>query len=232
MGLIKRKESTADGGKNWYKDKYEFVRQQRDVLSAITMIALLLAAGSVLTVMWITPYKSVEPFVIQIDEKSGVVQRVDPVQRSEFTANEAVDRYFVAQYIRAREGYVPGIFALNYRTVRVMSAPGVFNEYLRAVGRGNENSPLNVLGSAASRVVAFKNINFVKRSNNPNESKVALVRVRLNDQSEKPTLVNEYHRVVTVQFRYANLSLSEEERFMNPIGFLVEGYQTEQEVIQ
>lgn len=232
MRLSKRKSSSSGTEKNWYKDKYESVRQQRDVLSAITMISLLLAAASVLTVMWLTPYKSVEPFVIQIDEKAGIVQRVDPAQRTEFTANEAVDRYFIAQYVRAREGYVPGIFSLNYRTVRVMSMPGVFREYVRTVSRGNPQSPINTLTNQANRVINFKNINFVKNTNAAaSQSKVAVVRVRINDQSEKPTLVREQHKVITMQFRYALLSLSEEDRFMNPIGFLVESYQIEQEVL-
>ena len=233
MGLLNKKTSQGDSEKNWYKDKFESVRQQRDVLSAVTMIALLLAAASVLTVMWLTPYKSVEPFVIQIDEKSGIVQRVDPVERNEFTSNESIDRYFVAQYIRAREGYVPGTFTMNYEAVRVMSAPRIFQEYAREVGRGNPDSVLNKLGNAARRKVTFKNINFVSRKNaQAAESKVALARIRLNDLSNIPGLVKEEHSVVTLQFRYANLVLNEEERFMNPLGFLVEEYQKEQEVIQ
>lgn len=233
MGLLKKNTSLGDSDRNWYKDKFESVRQQRDVLSAVAMFALLLAAASVLTVMWLTPYKSVEPFVIQIDEKSGIVQRVDPLERSEFTSSEAIDRYFVAQYIRAREGYVPGTFTANYQAVRVMSQPGVFKDYASEVGRANDESPLNILGNQGTRKITFKNINFVSRRDAAAaESKVALVRIRLNDLSNVPALVKEEHAVVTLQFRYANLVLNEEERFMNPIGFLVESYQKEQEVIQ
>ncbi len=231
MFKSKKAASGADS-KNWYKDKFEFVRQQRDVLAAITVVSLLLSAASVITVMWLTPYKSVEPFVIQIDEKSGMVQRVDPVQRTEFTANEAIDRYFVSQYIRAREGYVPGTFQLNYQTVRVMSATNVFRDYLKAVGRGNPDSPINLLANDGRRKVIFKNLNFVNRkSSDVRASNVVLVRVLLKDESEKKSFEREFHGVVTMQFRYANLSLNEEERFMNPIGFLVEDYQIEQEVI-
>jgi type IV secretion system protein VirB8 len=234
MIRLKKKDRASESIQtNWYADKYEFVRQQRDMLSVVTVVSLLLAAASVLTVMWLTPYKSVEPFVIQIDDKTGQVQKVDPVQRSEFTANEAIDRYFVAQYIRAREGYVAATFPMNYQTVRVMSAPHVFRDYARAVARSNPQSPINTLTTQARRVVVFKNINFARRSEEAARSaRVVIVRVLLRDESEIPSLRREFHGLITMQFRYANLSLSEEDRFLNPIGMLVEDYQMEQEVVQ
>ena len=161
MIFKKRKHSLGDETKNWYRDKFETVRQQRDVLAATTLLSLLFSAGAVFTVMWLTPYKSVEPFVIQIDEKTGIVQRVDPVTRTEFTSNEAIDRFFVAQYVRARETYIPQVFAYNYNIIRVMSDRFTFNQYKQYVGESNPESPASLLKRDGIRTVKFKNISFI-----------------------------------------------------------------------
>lgn len=232
--MFKRK-SDAPGGdaKNWYKDKFETVRQQRDVLSAVTLVCLLFSAGAVMTVMWITPYKSVEPFVIQIDEKSGIVQRVDPVTRTEFTANEAVDRYFLTRYIRARESYIRSVFRHNYDLVRVMSDRASFGGYLRSISQSSPTSPINLLQGGGQRSVTFKSINFVKRNDKDvYGEKVALVRLTLTDVSRRQTTPVEYHGVVTVTFKYSNLNLNEQERYLNPLGFLVTNYEISREVVQ
>lgn len=229
------KKKTQDGignAKNWYKDKYEYVRQQRDVLAAITLISLLFSAGAVFTVMWLTPYKSVEPFVIQIDEKSGIVQRVDPVTRTEFTSSEAVDRFFIAQYIRARESYIRSVFRYNYDIVRVMSDRFAFNIYNQTVSERNPESPAAILKSDGIRTVKFKNIAFIKSSERDDTvEKVAQARIVLTDISRKFPAPIDYHSIVTITFQYANLNLNEEERYWNPLGFLVTNYAIEREVV-
>lgn len=229
-----KKKSDIGGGntKNWYKDKYEYVRQQRDVLAAITLISLLFSAGAVFTVMWLTPYKSVEPFVIQIDEKTGIVQRVDPVTRTEFTSNEAVDRFFIAQYVRARETYIRSVFRYNYDIVRVMSDRFVFNLYNQNVSERNPESPASILKSDGIRTVKFKNIAFIKtETEGERVEKVAQARVVLTDVSRKFPAPIDYHSIVTITFQYANINLNEEERYWNPLGFLVTNYAIEREVV-
>ena len=232
--VFKKKNLTGDNAKNWYKDKYEYVRQQRDVLAAITLISLLFSAGAVFTVMWLTPYKSVEPFVIQIDEKSGIVQRVDPVTRTEFTSNEAIDRFFIAQYIRSRETYIRSVFRYNYDVVRVMSDRYVFNQYSNYISERNPESPASILKADGIRTVKFKNIAFIKTGSEDDErvGKVAQARVMLTDISRKFPAPIDYHSVVTVAYQYSNLNLNEEERYWNPLGFLVTDYAIEREVVR
>lgn len=233
MVFKKKDQIASDGGRNWYKDKYEYVRQQRDLLAAMTLLCLLFSAGAVFTVMWLTPYKSVEPFVIQIDEKSGIVQRVDPVTRTEFTSNEAVDRFFVAQYIRARETYIRSVFSYNYEIVRVMSDKFTFGQYNQYISERNPESPAAILKTDGIRTVKFKNISFIKRNESVmNTEKVAQARILLTDMSRRFPAPIEYHSIVTLTFQYSNLNLNEEERFLNPIGFLVTNYSIEREVVQ
>src|SRR5579872_6757164 len=93
------------GDKNWYKDRYQYVLVQRKLLTVITMLSLICTLALVLVMSQLTPLKTVEPFVIEVDQKSGITQTVDPQTVSELTANEAVNNFFVVQYIRSRESY-------------------------------------------------------------------------------------------------------------------------------
>src|SRR4051812_3531186 len=97
------KEPVSD--KNWYKDRYQYVLVQRKILTAITLLSLVCTLATVIVISQLTPLKSVEPFVIQIDQKSGITQTVDPLTATELTTNEAVNNFFLVQYIRSRESY-------------------------------------------------------------------------------------------------------------------------------
>lgn len=237
--MFKKKEVTAESlqeAKNWYKDKYQYVLVQRNVLAVTTLVALCSALVAVGAVMLLTPHKSVEPFVIQIDQKSGIVQKVEPVSRSEFTSNESIDRFFVAQYIRSRETYNVSTFRLNYDTVRVMSDSHVFGGYLAAISERNPDSAAAILKGDGIRSVRFKSIVFVKRPNDDRDARLGVkaiqARILLKDMSRKFAEPYEYHRVATVTFEYANLDLNEEERYLNPLGFTVTDYTIEEEVVR
>ena len=232
-GLFKKRTNQEETEiKSWYKDKYEFVRTQRDLLAAIALVSLCCTAAAVAAVMWLTPYKSVEPYLIQIDQKTGIVKQVEPVPRDVYTANEAIDRFFIAQYIRAREGYHPSVFMYDYNTVRVMSTAQVFQEYRRAVGEGNPESPIALLGQYGKKDIRFKNISFIKPAGKDfREPKIAQARILSSAIATGGTNARITHSVVTITFQYSNVELSDEERYRNPIGFLVTDYTIEREVV-
>ncbi len=228
----KQQDKGESNTRSWYKDKYEFVRTQRDLFALITLVSLICSAAAVAAVMWLTPYKSVEPYLIQIDQTSGIVQRVDPVTRDQYTANDAIDRYFIAAYVRARESYMPATLRQQYDMVRVMSTKEIFSQYRRAISESNPDSPLASIGNAGQRDLQFKNISFISRNNDSfRAEKVAQARIQMTDTFKKGRIVRTYHSIVTMTFQYANLTLNPEERYMNPIGFLVTNYKIDREVV-
>ena len=116
------KEDTHDTlDKNWYKDRYQYVLVQRKILVLITSLSLIASLVTVIVIAQLTPLKTVEPFVIQVDQKTGITQTVNQKTVSEITANEAVNNFFIVQYIRSRENYNSADLARNYNIVRLMS---------------------------------------------------------------------------------------------------------------
>ncbi len=234
--MFKRKQqSVSDSAKHWYQDKYQHVLVQRNVLAVIALIALLVSLVSVFAVKQLAPLKTVEPYLLQIDAKSGIVQSVDPVQRNLYAASELVDRYFVSRYITARESYNFSILRYNYETVRVMSTPDLFYDFRRAVDPSNENSLAAIFKTSGQRDVKFVSISYISNPPLPNgevektPAKIMQARIIVNDKIPNAA-DTETRYVATVTFEYAKLDLNQEEMLVNPLGFQVLSYQIQKEL--
>jgi type IV secretion system protein VirB8 len=233
--MFKRKQQdVSDSSKHWYQDKYQHVLTQRNLLALIALVSLAVAAIAVMAVLNLAPLKTVEPFLLQFDEKTGITQRVTPVTRAQFTANEAIDRYFATFYLRAREGYNPSIYRYNFNVVRLMSTPTVFRGYRDQVDAKIEGSIANRLGAEGMREIKIRSAAYIKNPpSKTGEVEVTAAKnlqVRLFIKEEAPNQATiEKAWVATITFEYADLTLNEEDRFINPLGFTVTNYQIEPE---
>ena len=234
--LRRSQRQVADSSKHWYQDKYQHVLVQRNVLALLSLVALLVALGAVFTVARLAPLKSVEPYLLQIDEKTGLTQKVEPVSRAEYAANVAVDRYFVATYVRAREGYNPSLRLYNDNIIRVMSSSDVFYLYRRTIDPTNRESVAARLGGVGQRMVKIHSINYIttpapfdqKAETTP--ERIMQVRLTTTDIMPNAADINEQW-VATVTFSYASLNLNESEQLLNPLGFRVINYQIQREIV-
>ena len=235
--MFKRKQQeVSDGSKHWYQDKYQHVLTQRNLLALIAIGSLLAATVAAFAVMRLAPLKSVDPYLIQIDEKTGLTQRVNPVSRNEYAANESVDRYFTSTYIRMRESYNYNILRYNYNVVRLMSAPTIFNAVRTEVSPENEDGFVKRLGTLGQRDVRINSMIFIvnpsKRSDKadaPTASKILQARVTTNETGPSGAAGLKTW-IVTVTFEYADLKLNEEDQLHNPLGYMVTSYQIQPEV--
>jgi len=210
--------------RNWYRDRYQSVLLQRRILMAICLLSLLATLASVLVIAQLTPLKSVEPFVIQVDPKSGITQVVDPKTVGSVTGVEAVNNYFLVQYIRARESYNVNDITRNYATVRVMSdEQSVYSQFKREVSPSNPSSITARMGSTGSRTVKFKSITYIK-------PQLAQARLLIEENTANGGTL-QYHRIATISFEYAKLQLTAEERYINPLGFRVTDYRVDEDAL-
>jgi type IV secretion system protein VirB8 len=235
--LFKRSQKkVSESSKHWYQDKYQHVLVQRNVLALIALVSLLTALAAVFAVMRLAPLKSVEPYLLEIDDKTGITQKVEPVSRNRYASNEAIDRYFISTYVRARETYNFSTSRYYLNTVRVMSTPEVFFAYRGSLNPELPGSLGAVLGNEGIRTVRFRSISYIENPPVPKDSraeklptKIAQVRIVTSDSKPGAGDVEQYW-VVTVTFQYANLSLNEAEQLLNPLGFNVVSYQIQREL--
>ena len=143
-----RKVSRAGASvlKSWSVSNYESVVIQRNVLFIFSITCLIVVMLSVLVVRYVRSTRSIEPFVIEIEKKTGVPTVVDPVTIAAYSADEAVRRYFVWEYVKAREEFFSSTYFRNFNTVvRVLSTSDVyFGDYRPKYSVSNPSSPYNL----------------------------------------------------------------------------------------
>lgn len=234
--MFKRSQKEVEqGSQHWYQDKYQHVLTQRNVLALIALAALITALCAVFAVMRLAPLKSVEPYLLQIDERSGITQKVNPVSRNEYAASEAVDRYFTSAYLRMRESYNPSVLLFNYNSVRVMSTVDVFYNYRRLMDPSVEGSVANHLGNYGRRDVKIRSmvyiVNPADKFQKAQSAQSKIIQARITTTDVVPNQPDaEQQWIVTVTFEYANLALTEMEQWVNPLGYQVTSYQVQREV--
>lgn len=201
--------------KSWYSNRYQIVIVQRNILLLLTILSMVSVTISVIFVKSIISSKSLEPYVVEIEEKSGVPTIIDQRSSITLTGQEAVNRYFINKFIQAMIGYEISTYDLNLQTVRLLSKPAVFNIYLAKNYR-------NTLGKETRVEVRIKSIQF------DNQRRMAQVRLasQLIRQNTRPTIKNE---LIELGFEYSNLDLSAEERLINPLGFQVTSFKATEE---
>lgn len=208
---------------------------QRNVLALIAVLALSTAIVAVFGILRLAPLKSVEPYLLQIDEKTGITQKVEPITREQYAANESIDRYFTSQYIRVRESYNPSTFYYNYNIVRLMSNRNVFEIYRKLADASVEGSIAKKLGVNGRRDVKILSLIYIteptRRGKKPEASNTKIMQARVSTIDSTPNaddVVQNWQ--VTVTFEYANLNINEQEQLLNPLGYQVKTYQIQREV--
>jgi type IV secretion system protein VirB8 len=110
----------------------------------VAICASVIAAVSVFAIAGLTPLKTVEPFVVRVDNSTGIVDVVSALTSTAGTYDEAVTKYFAARYVRAREGYVSSEAEDNFKTVALLSTQpeqsrfAATVRYMRTVTRGED----------------------------------------------------------------------------------------------
>ncbi len=213
--------------KNWYSEKYEAAVIQRNWMMAILVLALIALTISSIALRYIGSTKVIEPFVIEIEKNTGVPTVVDPLTVKAYSADDAILRYFINKYVRAREEYYPSTYTYNYNVVvRVLSKEDVYyGDYRPKYSTSNIASPASTLSSNGYRTLTLKSIIFPT-------PKTAQVRFSLKSVVGNGASVSTVDKIALVQFDFRNLKMNDEERLINPLGFMVTLYRSDDEKIQ
>ncbi len=210
---------------SWYRDRYQYMVVQRKILLFITFASLGCTLFSVLVLLRLIPLKTIEPYVIQVDQKTGITQTVEPSAFRALTANESVNNYFIVQYIRAREGYASADVVRNYNLVRLMSGGKVWAGFQSDADANNPKSNVARLGSSGLRQVRFKSITYLSKQ-------VVQARVLIEERSGGSGDFRQQHKIILLAFEYTRMKLNNEERYINPLGFRVTDYRVDEDLLQ
>jgi type IV secretion system protein VirB8 len=187
------------------------------------------AVACAVALLLLVPLKSVEPFVVRVDNSTGIVDVV-PVYAGRVDAGEAVTRYFLAHYVTVCERF-------NYATAESDDEEcGAFHSAQRNQSwyaqwaRTNPASPLNLHKDGSVVRVQVESMSFFTRASGLSD--LAQVRylkaARLAGGGEETIT----HWIATIQYAYTDPAKDPKTRRWNPLGFKIVDFRPEPEVLE
>ena len=205
--------------RTWETDKVQEIEKSRKIAWRVATASSTVAFASVMAVAMLTPLKTVEPYVIRVDNSTGIVDVVESLRDGETNYDEAINKYFTQWYVRYREGYSKELAEDYYSYVGILSSGPEQLKYYDFFNPKNKLSPLIVYGEYAKVKIRIKSTSLI----NPNVALVRYVKdvMRGSDKQESS------HWAATITFKYSNAPMKEKDRAINPLGFQVTEYRND-----
>jgi type IV secretion system protein VirB8 len=194
-------------------------------VAAAGWVAALALTGALMLLM---PLKRVEPFVVRIDNSTGIVDVV-PVYAGKAGLPEAITRFLLTHYVTVCERF-------NYATAESdYEECGAFHTALRNQAwyalwnPNNPASPLNAYKDGTTVRAQVTSLSFFKRANGVSD--LAQVRYVKAKRAAGGATDSVTHWIATLQYAYTDPSTDPKLRAWNPLGFKIVDFKPEPEVL-
>lgn len=214
MFFGKKRTNNAEEMQNWYQDRYMSVSIQRNFLllfSIFVSVALLIC---LIVVKRLQEGKASDPYLIEYDNKSGLMTIVETKSKEEYTAQQAVKESMLLQYINRREAPKLSTVEDDMNYIRVTTAAKIYQDYLDEIGKNIRE--LRASGSNAKYDIKIKSLQYLSA----NRVQVVITKNTLVDDNEVATM--DYK--ITATFGFANIEMPIDDMRINPLGFQVSHY--------
>ncbi len=212
-----------DEAKSWDHDRAREAARQKKIAYGV-------GAGGVLFGLamlgWhiAAPLRSVEPYVVRVDRQTGAVDVLTRLTNTRnITVDESVNKFFLSEYVRAREGWNAAAANETMRRVLSLSVPQEQEKFAVQRRPQNPNSPAATYQSGEIVSAAVRNITFI----NPRVAQVRFARTVMRP-GNAPDDVS--HWIATINFKYVDKPTTEAGRLDNPLGFQVVSYRADPEI--
>jgi type IV secretion system protein VirB8 len=204
---------------SWETHRVLELQQSKTIAWRVATGASVIAVAALVAIVGMTPLKTVKPFVIRVDNTTGIVDVVSELGDAKTNYDESINKYFVQWYVRYRQAYSFDLLEDYYFAVGALSSGIEQKRYLKEIETANPESPIKLYGKTSRIRVDVKSISFLK----PNVALVRYTKIleRGADQPERT------HWAATLTFQYGSTPASEKIRGVNPLGFEVTDYRVD-----
>lgn len=213
---------------SWDADRVAQASRSAAVAWRVAAAGWLCAVASAVALTFLMPLKRVEPYLIRVDNSTGVVDVV-PLYTGHAQLGEAVTRYFLAHYITVCEQFDYARAESDYEECAAFNS-GRLNQAMYARwNRANPSSPLNLHKDGSTETVRIESVSFFKRASGTSD--LAQVRYALFEQHGELTPGQITHWIASIEYRYGRPPDDGRTRGWNPLGFEVLDLGIEPEVL-
>jgi type IV secretion system protein VirB8 len=187
-------------------------------------IAVLALAGALMLLM---PLKHVEPFVVRVDNATGIVDVV-PVYRGGTGEQEAVTRYLLTHYVTVCERFNYATAESDYEECGAFHTAQRNQAWYALWNPANPHSPLNLHKDGSVVAAQVQSVSFLRRASGLAD--MAQVRYLKAERPAPGMPAHVSQWVATIQYAYTAPSADPAIRRWNPLGFRLLEFVAEPEV--
>lgn len=214
-----------DAAMNWESSRVATIEKSERRAWLIAFAATVSAGIAIAAVAMMVPLKETVPYVVRVDNTTGVPDIVTAMKDKAITGDEVMDKYWLAQYVRSRETYDWYTLQRDYNTVGLLSSANVGAAYSQLFeGKDALDKTYGKTVRATVEIVSVVptgkgtgTVRFIKTT-------------KRTDQENAPGQTTKW--VATVAYEYRNTALIKESaRLVNPFGFQVLSYRVDPEMV-
>jgi type IV secretion system protein VirB8 len=188
-------------------------------------IATLALAGALMLLM---PLKRVEPFMVRVDNSTGIVDVV-PLFAGHAEMPEAITRFLLTHYVTTCERFNYATAESDYEECGAFHTAQRNQAWYALWNPTNPASPLNAYKDGTVVRAQVTSVSFFTRANGVADlAQVRYVKAKRAAGGSSDELT---HWIATLQFAYADPSGNARMRALNPLGFKVVDFHPEPEVL-
>lgn len=214
---------------SWDADRVAMSARSARWAWRIAGVACGLTVLAIIALMALTPLKRVEPFVVRVDNATGVVDVV-PVYTGDAALPEAVTRYFLDHYVTVCERFNFATAESDYEECGAFHTPLRNQQWYAAWTRTNPQSPLNQYRDGTTVRAQVVSVSFFTRAQGVQDlAQVRYVKAkRVAGSGEEQRT----HWIASVRYAFAKPATQAKARRWNPLGFKVIEFRAEPEVLE
>jgi type IV secretion system protein VirB8 len=214
-----------EAASSWAQDTHASLRASRKTAWIIASVAIGVAALQAVAMAFLLPLKQSVPYTITVDRETGYVQTARGVDLGAISESEAIAQSFAVQYVLARESFEGSDYRDKYQKTLMWSQGAAETEYLREWDKSN---PVGI----QSRVRPTTRIKVTVKSVTILGPRSAMVRFD-TEQSEGPNSGGlRQPWVASLTYSFSGKPISEQDRYMNPLGYQIATYRRDAETTQ
>ncbi len=212
--------------RSWDADRAAQAARRARFASWVAAAGWTCALGACAALALAMPFKTVQPYVIRVDNSSGVVDVV-PAYEGHAELGETVARFLLTHYVTLCEGFNYATAERDYAECGAYHSVRRNQEWYQLWNPVNPSSPLNLYKDGSSVRVQVTAVSFFRKASGLND----LAQVRYLKAKRLPGSTEVIsHWIATIEYGYANPSHDAAQRQFNPLGFRVLDFRTESEV--
>lgn len=175
---------------DWYSLKYIYPITERTLMVVFAILGLCALIPIMTLYFSVHGVNSKVAFPIYAENTTDYVSVMQPLVKGEESAQEAVARYLISDYVISREQYVRKDISaekLKYlqKKIRVSSTKNVLNEYFAYTNELNPYSPAMRYSDHTDRFIEINSLQFLDNDQTSGKAKVVFVSREVTASNKK-----------------------------------------------